>query len=112
MPPDGLRNAVEVLVELPADPRLADPGDARDRDEVCLALVCRSVEEILDQAQLSVAAHERGFEARRLQLPARTRDDPQRAPQRHGLRLPLELVLAGVLEGDRRLRRTPRRLPD
>ena len=64
VPPDRLRDPVEVLVELPADPRLADPGDAGDRDEVRLALVGGRVEEILDQAKLARAADERAPRAR------------------------------------------------
>ena len=39
VPVDGLGDAVEVLVELPREPRLADAGDAGHRDEVRLALV-------------------------------------------------------------------------
>ena len=39
VPPDRLREAVEVLVELPREPRLADPGDPGDRDEVRLPLL-------------------------------------------------------------------------
>ena len=41
-------DAVEVLLELPGQPRLADAGDADDRDEVRLALLCRPVEMLLD----------------------------------------------------------------
>ena len=104
--------AVDVLLELPREPRLADPGDPDDRDEAGLPLVARGVEEILDQAQLSVAADERGLEAGGTSLAPPRRDHPRRAPERHRLRLALQLVLARVLVGDRRLARTPRPLAD
>ena len=39
VPVHGVGDAVEVLVELPRQPRLADAGDAGQRDEVCLPLV-------------------------------------------------------------------------
>jgi hypothetical protein len=34
VPPDLLDEAVDVLLELPREPGLADPGDADDRGEV------------------------------------------------------------------------------
>jgi hypothetical protein len=77
-----------------------------------LALVGARVEQLLDQPQLAVAPDERRLEPVRLQLAARPGDDAQRAPELHGLRLPLQLVRAGVLEGDRRLRGAPRRVAD
>ena len=88
------------------------PAMPDDRDEVRLALVGARVEELLDEAQLAVAADERRLEAGRLERPAAARDDAQRAPERHRLGLALQLVLAGVLVGDRRLRRAPRGLAD
>ena len=65
----------------------------------------RGVEEVLDDAQLAVAADERRLEAGDPALAAPRRDDPQRTPELHGLGLALELVLAGVL-----VRRSPPRL--
>ena len=112
VPPDVRREAVDVLLELPGEPRLADPGDADDRDERRALLVGGGVEEILDQAQLapsrptngasSPAARPRRAAARRPAARARA------APAR----LALELVLAGVGVGDRRLGCAPRRLAD
>ena len=77
VPVRDLRDPVEVLVELPRQPRLADPGDARDRDEMRLALVGADVEEILDLPELPVAADERRLETGRLERSARARDDAQ-----------------------------------
>jgi hypothetical protein len=62
MPVDDLLDPVEVLVELPRKARLADAGDARHRDELRAALVGGCVEELLDLAELAVAADERRFE--------------------------------------------------
>ena len=112
MPVDGLGDAVEVLVELPAETRLADPGDAGDRHEVRLALVGARVEEILDLAQLAVAADERRLEALRLERAAQPGDDALRPPERRQPFLALQLERAGVLVDDRLLGRAPRRLAD
>ena len=112
MPVRQLREAVEVLVELPGEPRLADPGDARHRDEVCLSLLGGGVEEILDLAELPVTPDERRLEPGRLERAARARDDPERLPQRHEPFLALQLVRARILVDDRLLGRAPRRLAD
>ena len=113
MPPDGVGDAVDVLLELPAEPRLADAGDAGDRRRAArLRSSARRVEQLLDEAQLAVAADERRLETGRLRWPPRAGDDAQRAPQPDRLGLALELVLARVLEHDRRLGRAPRRLAD
>src|ERR671936_625643 len=42
VPVRRLRQAVEVLEELPGQPALPDPGDARDRDEVRRTIVSRA----------------------------------------------------------------------
>ena len=83
VPVDGLGDAVEVLVELPREPRLADAGDAGHRDEVRLLLVRGGVEELLDLAQLAVAADERRLEALRLERAAQARRR-HAAPSRAG----------------------------
>jgi hypothetical protein len=49
VPEHRVRDAVEVLLELPGEPRLADAGDADDRDEVRLALLRRAVEMLLHE---------------------------------------------------------------
>jgi hypothetical protein len=81
MPVHDLRQAVEILVELPDQPRLADPGDAGDRDQVRLLLVGADVEDVLDLAQLAVASDERGLQALGLQRAAGAGDDPHRVPE-------------------------------
>ena len=66
MPPDLVDQAVDVLLELPGQPRLPDPGDPDHRDQVRLALLGAGVEELLDEPELAVAADERRLEAGRL----------------------------------------------
>jgi hypothetical protein len=112
VPVDHLGQAVEVLVELPDEPRLADARDPGHRDEMGPALVGAGVEEILDLAQLAVAADERRLEPLRLERAARARDDPHGPPQPVQADLALELVLAGVLVDDGRLGRAPRCVAD
>jgi len=48
MPVEVLSDPVEVLVELPGQPGLADPGDPGDRDELRSTLFRADVEQILD----------------------------------------------------------------
>ena len=110
MPVRELRQPVEVLVELPCEARLADARDARDRDEVCTALLGGGVEEVLDPAQLAVAADERRLETGRLECSARAGDDAQRLPERREPLFALELERACLGERDRLLGRAPRRL--
>lgn len=63
LPPDVVDQAVDVLLELPRKPRLADPRDADDGHETGLALVGRRVEELPDEAEFRVAPDERRLEA-------------------------------------------------
>ncbi len=112
VPVDGLGDAVEVLVELPRQPRLADAGDAGDGDEVGLLLVGAAVEEVLDLPQLAVTPDERRLEPLRLERAAQPGDDALRLPERGQSLLALELERAGVLVDDRLLGRAPRGLAD
>ncbi len=50
MPVRRLREPVEVLVQLPGEPGLADPGDPHDREQVRLPLLRGGVKQLLDQA--------------------------------------------------------------
>ena len=63
MPPDVFLEPVHVLEVLPAEPRLADAGDADDGHELRPALVGRGVEELLHQPKLAVAPDEGRFQA-------------------------------------------------
>ena len=101
--PEGiLGEPVDVLEELPGKPRLADPGLAGDRDVARPTLADRRVEEVLEEAQLVVAADEGGLERLRPVAAAPLRDDPQGTPGGHGGGLALEGLLPGRLEDDRR----------
>ena len=100
VPPRLLGEAVLVLLELPGEPRLADPGDPHDRNELCSPLVCRRVEELLDEPELALAAHERRFEARRAQGTRAPGDHAQRLEELNRLRLALQVVRACVVVGD------------
>src|SRR5206468_8756464 len=101
---DGLRDPVEVLVELPGEARLADARDSRDRHEVCLLVVGGCVEEILDLPQLAVAPDEGRFEALRLERTTQPRDDTLGSPERRQSLLPFELERSGFFVDDRLLR--------
>ena len=103
MPVDVSHEAVHVLLELPREPGLADPGNAEYRDEPRLALVGGRVEEILDQTQLAVTADKRWLESIPPALPTSGGSHPERPPERKWLGLALELVFARVLVLDRRL---------
>ena len=103
MPVNVSHEAVHVLLELPREPGLADPGDAEHRDEPRLALVGGRVEEILDQAQLAVTADKRWLESVPPALPTSGRGHPERPPERKRLGLALQLVFARLLVLDRRL---------
>ena len=112
MPVDRLDDPVEVLVELPREPRLADPGDPGHRHQLRPPLLRRDVEKVLDLPQLAVTADERRLQTLRLQRPLPPRDDAQRTPQRRLTLLALQLEAASGLVDDRSLGRSPRPLAD
>src|SRR5512146_2633775 len=97
VPVRRLGDSVEVLVELPRETGLADPGDPCDRDQVRLAPGSALMEEVLDAPQLAVAPDERRLEPLRLERAAGTGDDAERPPKRHGLLLALEGVRTGIV---------------
>ncbi len=70
------------------------------------------MEKLLHRPELRLPADERCLQARRPPLTAECRHDAGGAPQPNGFGLPLELVLARVVIGDRRLAQPPRRLAD
>ena len=112
VPVDRLGDPVEVLVELPPEPRLPDAGDAGHRQKPRLALVRAGVEEVLDRAQLAVASYERRLEAVRFQRPAQTGHDAQCPPQRREALFALQLERARLLEDNCVLGRAAGRLAD
>ncbi len=110
VPTDVLGQPVDVLLELPGEPGLADARDAGDRDDLRLPLLCRGVEELLHQTQLAVAADERRFQAEGLERASPPRGHPHRPEEREGLGLALELMQTRLLVGDCRLACSLRRL--
>ncbi len=112
VPVHELDQPVEVLLELPAEAGLADACDADDRHQLRAALLGGDVEELLDEPQLAVAADERRLEPHRLLRASPGGGHAQRLPERHGLGLALQLVVARFLVGDRRLRQALGRLAD
>src|SRR5207247_5971242 len=63
VPVDVVDQSVDVLEELPREAALARSRLARDRDEPQASLATSRVEEVLQQAKLLVAPHERRLEA-------------------------------------------------
>ena len=112
VPVDVLDDPVEVLVELPGEPRLADPGDARHRDEVRAAVLGCTVEHVLDQLQLAVPPDERRLEPGGAHRAGPAGDDAERAKERDRLQLALQLVSARIRVRDRLLGRAPCHLAD
>ena len=70
------------------------PAGTGDRDEPQPPLASDRVQDVLQLAQLLLAADERRLERIRAALPAPLGDDAQRAPGRHGRGLALQRVVA------------------
>ena len=102
--------AVDVLLELPRQPRLADSRHPGDEDELGAPLLRGCMEQIFDELKLAVAADERSLEPGRAHRAATAGDHAQCPPELHRLGLALQLVQAGVVVGDRRLGRPLGRL--
>ena len=89
------------------------PAGPDDGDEPGAPLAARGVEEVLEQAQLVVAADERRLEASRLRSrPPRSATTRRARHAGTGRRLALEHLLAGRLEHDRAARGALGRLAD
>jgi hypothetical protein len=112
MPPDVPDEAVDVLLELPGEARLADAGDPRHRHELRPLLVRRAVEELLQQPQLAAPADKGRLQTGRPQLASATGGNVGRTPERHPLDLALQLEQARVLVRDRGLGGALGRLAD
>src|SRR5205809_8093193 len=80
VPPGQVGKPVEVLEELPREPRLADACDSRHLHELRARLRRRRVKELLDEPKLAVAADERRLEALAPECPADRGGDADRTP--------------------------------
>ena len=102
VPEDVVVQAVEVLLELPQQARLADARGAGDDHEAHGAAIHAAVEELLDESQLGVAAHERRLQPVAALGAGDAGDDADRPPELERLLLALQGVRAGVGIGDGR----------
>ena len=93
--------AVDVLLELPAQPRLAHAGRPGDHDEPGDAALTRCLEEVPHRADLDVPPGHRRLETVDPLGPTDSGEHPGRPPQLLRCDLALEGVLAGVVEADR-----------
>ena len=59
MPVDVGRNAVDVLLQLPREAALPDPGNPDHRGEAGAAIAGCRVQQVLEELQLLIAADER-----------------------------------------------------
>ena len=106
LPPiEDLREPVEVLLELPGQSRLADPGRADDRHQVRTAFRDHPAHGLLEQGDLLVPPDERRFDAQRRADAATSRLDRHGPPGGDRQRLALEhrrrqlLVIDDVARG-------------
>ena len=88
------------------------PAGTDDRHEARPPLARGGVEQVLEQAHLVVAAHERRLQALGAAATADLRHDAQRTPRGDRGRLALEVLLAGRLERDAVRRGAHGRLTD
>ena len=103
MPPDVFDQPSRYFSNSHARRDLPIPADPDDGDEARALVVRGRVEEILDEPELAVASDERRLETDRTSLASSRADDPRGSPELDRLCLPLQLVRARVLVGDRRL---------
>ena len=100
MPTNASSNGVEVFLELPRQPALADAGNAGNRHEPHAPFASRGVEHVLQQPELPVSADERRLQSLRPVATAELGHDAQRAPCGDGCRFALQQVFARRLEHD------------
>ena len=112
VPPHLRRQPVGVLLELPAQPRLAHPGRAGHQHQPRHPPVRRRMKQVLDRAQLRVPAGQRRLQPVHPLAPAHRRQHPGRPPQTLRLGLALQRVLPGIGEPDRAARQPLRRPVD
>src|SRR4051812_50025255 len=80
MPPHRLDHAVEVLLELPRQPALADAGGATHPDETRPALPPGRMEQVLEEPQLLVPAGEGSLQPVGTSTPPAPGHHPERPP--------------------------------
>ena len=112
VPVDIADQAVDVLLELPGEARLAGAGLSGDRHEAQTAIPLRGVQQVLEQPELLIAAHERRLEALGAADAAQLAHDAQRPPRGHRRGLALDQVLTRRLVGDALRGRPEGRLAD
>ena len=112
VPQDRLDDPVEVLRQLPDEPALARTGDADDGHDPRPSLATGCVEQVLEQAELAVAAEERRLQLVAPSAAAAFGDDAERAECRHRRFLALEDLLPRRFERDRLVGGTLGRLAD
>ena len=101
VPEDRLDDPVEVLRQLPDEPALAGSGHADDGHDPRSSLATGRVEQVLEQAELAVAAEERRLELVAPSAAAAFGDDTDGAECRHRRFLALEDLIARRFECDR-----------
>jgi hypothetical protein len=109
VPPHLPHQAVGVLLELPAQPRLAHPGRPRHQHQPRHPPLRHRMKQVLDRAQLRVPAGQRRLQPVHPLAPAHPGQHPCRPPQVLRLGLALQRPLARVGEPDRAARQPLRR---
>ena len=112
MPPDVLAHPVDVLLQLPDEAALADPTRPRNAHKARPRIAADPVQDLLELAQLLVAADERRLEGIGSALATPVRHDADSPPRGHRAGLALQGVLAERFEHDRPLGSALRRLAD
>ena len=100
MPPHALGDSVEVLLEFPGEPTLADTTGPDDRHVSDSTIAARVVEQVLEEAQILIATDERRFERISPAASAAFGDHAHGAPRRDWCDLALEKLVARGLEYD------------
>lgn len=112
MPVDGVREPVEVLEELPRQSGFADAGQTGDKEKPSAALLGTRVKQLLEHAQLAVAADKRRLHRISPLCTTATGNDALGAEHVNRFVLALERTFADVDACNGRAHRPPRVLVD